>query len=193
MDARLQPCASVKLSCLVSKVRTDPYFYYDPLDFTDPMGLLPDALAAEVEARDVAPAVVLASGATIAVAIAPAAIEGAGAVLTRAAIAFRYGGPAALATKMGLNNATKLQHIFNAREGHTPPSWKEFGSITRAAQELAKATQAAVRAQGTKNGNLDVTIKFGQQTVKVTGIVKDGLAQVGTAFVPKGVPPVELR
>jgi RHS repeat-associated protein len=45
----------------------------DPIDFTDPMGLMPDALIAEPEGRDVAPAVVLGHAAIIGVLAAPAA------------------------------------------------------------------------------------------------------------------------
>ena len=55
----------------------------DPIDFTDPTGLMPDALVAEPERRDVASAVVLGHAAVIGVLAAPAAEAAVG----RAAVA----------------------------------------------------------------------------------------------------------
>jgi RHS repeat-associated protein len=87
-----------------------------------------------------------------------------------------------LAAKLGLT-ANKLNHIFGKAEHKLAGLVKQFGSKEKAGNVLAKATQAAVKAEGTKTGEVfNVTVKLGDQMANVTGKVVDGQAKIGTAF-----------
>jgi RHS repeat-associated protein len=81
----------------------------DPVDFTDPTGLMPDALGAEPEGRDVAPAVVLGHAAVIGALAAPAAEAAVG----RAAIAALSRSPTVARVVAAIAAASKGEQARN--------------------------------------------------------------------------------
>jgi RHS repeat-associated protein len=82
----------------------------DPIDFTDPMGLMTDGLVAEPEGRDVAPAVVLGHAAILGILAAPAAEAAVG----RAAVAAISRSPTVARVAAAIGAAFKGEQARNS-------------------------------------------------------------------------------
>jgi RHS repeat-associated protein len=167
----------------------------DPIDFTDPMGLIPDGpLGPEPNVAPEDRGTYLAAAAIgLAPVLLPAIEAGAGAVVTRSPILFRV--VAALtganaATRAGLDS-NKLNHIFGQSKHNLTPVVKQFGSIQKAGQALAQATQAVLK--GKPDGLFKEAIKVGDQTVTVKGNIINGIAKISSAYIPPPpvLPPVQ--
>ena len=164
----------------------------DPIDFTDPMGLMPDGLVAEPEGRDVAPAVVLGQVATIGVLAAPVAVEQGGAALlslaARVPFVARVLGPGVVATN-------RLNHIFGEPSHNLGGFVKAQGSEKAAFAAVQKAANAALSAgKLTPNakgilpsGDAGNIIKVGDTVIRlIGGRVIDGKVQI-SSFSRKGL------
>jgi len=156
----------------------------DPLDFVDPMGTVPEGpLGPEPQVPAEDRGHYLATGGVVLAAMAagPAgsAVESA---LGRVAIFLRYGGPAALAAKMGLN-ANKLNHIFGKPTHNLDALVKQFRTKERAGQALAQATQAVTK--GRTDGIFEkLPVQVGNYKVLVNGNVIGGTPKISTAYIP---------
>jgi hypothetical protein len=77
----------------------------------------------------------------------------------------------------------KLRHVFGASRHRLGPLIEVFGSEESAFLAVESAAQAAVRAQQL-SGVFEVTVSIGQQNVVVRGAVVEGVARIGTFFIP---------
>lgn len=80
-------------------------------------------------------------------------------------------------------DTNKLHHIFGRAEHNLDGVVAYYGSRDKAFQAIKSATEAAVKADGTK-GVFERTVQAGGASVTVRGIVNDGAVKIGTAFVP---------
>jgi hypothetical protein len=78
-------------------------------------------------------------------------------------------------------DANKLNHIFGNPEYHLESLVQALGGEVEAYQAIQTTTSE--RTQGIA-GNFEVTVSVGGQNVTVRGIVIDGAARIGTAFIP---------
>jgi hypothetical protein len=97
----------------------------------------------------------------------------------------RLFGPLGRVGEVGENvaRANKIRHIFGPARHGLGEVVSHFGSEEAAFQALERATQQAVQSQGLK-GIFETTVKLGGTDVTVRGSVIDGIARIGTAFVP---------
>lgn len=79
----------------------------------------------------------------------------------------------------------KLHHIFDLARHKLDPLVREFGSQERAFEALQRSTQSAIEATGRAEGVFEnLVVKVGASEVTVSGRVIDGIARIGTAFIP---------
>jgi RHS repeat-associated protein len=119
----------------------------------------------------------------LAPAIGAAAGYGAGYGATAAAAAGAAANAATRAAQSGID-PNKLNHIFNNPDHGLGPLVETFGSWEAAGGALQQGAQAAVNASG-QTGRFVQTVDVGGVSVTVKGIVIDGVARIGTAFVPR--------
>jgi hypothetical protein len=75
--------------------------------------------------------------------------------------------------------------VFFGDEGH----WlgglvQEFGGQLEAYDAIGKAAAAEIESKGLGDGLFSIATKVGSQIVTVTGRIKDGIINIGTAFTP---------
>jgi hypothetical protein len=80
-----------------------------------------------------------------------------------------------------IGNANKLEHIFGNAEHSLDSLVSEFGSREAAGNAIQQAAEGAVRQQGL-TGVFETSVKVGNQSITVRGIVIDGAVKIGTAF-----------
>jgi RHS repeat-associated protein len=80
-------------------------------------------------------------------------------------------------------DANKLIHIFGKVEHNLESLVTKFGSPETAFRALQQATQATVEKQGLQ-GVFETTVRVGAENVTVRGAVVNGVAKIGTAFIP---------
>lgn len=171
------------------------YCHNDPVNNTDPMGLLSDPATVNSETMGTA------TWDTMPQAYRTGTQVGAGILLGPAIRASGLAARAALPTLIarlapagviakGLSDAkidsNKLNHIFNNRlHNHNLGGLVNAfrGSQERAAYGVLRATEAAVRSQGIKGEFKDVQVAVAGQTVTVRGNVIDGAVRINTFFV----------
>lgn len=76
-----------------------------------------------------------------------------------------------------------IKHIFGKEAHNLGGLVAEFGSREAAYDALYGATNAAVKAQGTR-GIFEMVVKVGEQAVTVRGNVLNGVLRVNTAYIP---------
>ncbi len=81
-------------------------------------------------------------------------------------------------------DANKLHHIFDNPGHGLDAVVSAYGSQENAYAALQGATASAVQTQGL-TGEFEMTVEVGGQSVKVTGVVMNGTARIGTAYIPK--------
>jgi RHS repeat-associated protein len=127
-------------------------------------------------------AVGLGSGAAVAYFTTGAVTASTGAVVTAgsaslSSLAATYGGSAAL--------ANKLNHVFGKPAHNLGNLLSRFGgSQEKAFSAIQKATESALRSQGIKEGGFNIAVKVGEETVTVGGKIVEGVARIGTAYIP---------
>ncbi len=77
----------------------------------------------------------------------------------------------------------KLHHIFGKASHNLGPLVQRFGTQEATFRAVESATQAAVRSQGL-TGVFETTVNVAGQNVVVRGNVMEGVARVGTFFIP---------
>ena len=87
-----------------------------------------------------------------------------------------------LSIARGVSSNT-LNHIFGKAAHNLSSLVARFGSREAAFSAVRSATQAAVRAKGI-TGIFETTVRVGGQSVVVRGNVINGIARIGTFFVP---------
>jgi RHS repeat-associated protein len=125
----------------------------DPIDFTDPMGLMPDGLVAEPEGRDVAPAVVLGHAAIIGVLAAPAAEAAVG----RVAVAAISRSPTVARVVAAIGAAFKGEQARNSSASSVAKSrevvfWSGRQGANRAAAEAFARSTGKTTLENTPAG-----------------------------------------
>ena len=124
----------------------------DPIDFTDPTGLMPDALVAEPEGRSVAPAVVLGHAAIIGVLAAPAAEAAVG----RAAVAAILRS-STLARLVGISAAASRSQVADKVKGTLMPSGRIGEVVFWSGRQGANRAAAEAFARSTGKTTLEMT------------------------------------
>jgi hypothetical protein len=81
-------------------------------------------------------------------------------------------------------DANKLHHIFDNPDHRLDAVVSAYGSQANAYAALQAATESAVQRQGL-TGEFETTVEVGRQSVKVTGVVMNGTARIGTAYISK--------
>lgn len=79
----------------------------------------------------------------------------------------------------------KLKHFFDDAQHKLGPLVEEFGSRANAGSAMQSAIQAKVASQGITGAFHDVVVRVGSMDVTMRGRVIDGVARIGTAFIPK--------
>jgi RHS repeat-associated protein len=77
----------------------------------------------------------------------------------------------------------KLNHIFGDPGHNLDPLLQQFGSQDSLFNAVRDSTQAAIESQGI-SGIFETTVNVGGQDVVVRGNAIDGIARIGTFFVP---------
>lgn len=80
-------------------------------------------------------------------------------------------------------DANKLAHIFGNARHNLGPLVQKIGSQEATFTAVQSATQAAVRSQGLSSV-FETTVTVAGQNVVVRGNVIDGVARIGTFFIP---------
>ena len=78
----------------------------------------------------------------------------------------------------------KLNHIFANSDHHLQPVIAECGGQVNAYKAILSAAQKAVTQQGISGRFNALPVQVGNSTVRVTGNVMNGVARVGTAYIP---------
>ena len=82
-----------------------------------------------------------------------------------------------------LVDANKLHHIFG-KEGHNlGPLLDKFGSQEATFDAVQNATQGMVKSAGL-SGIFETTVNVAGQNVVVRGNMMEGVARIGTFFIP---------
>lgn len=81
-------------------------------------------------------------------------------------------------------NANKLNHIFGQARHNLGPLAQKFGSQQAAFTAVESAIQAKVAKEGL-TGVFRTSVSVGGQSVEVQGKVIDGVARIGTFYIPK--------
>jgi hypothetical protein len=85
-------------------------------------------------------------------------------------------------SKSSGRDGNKVNHIFGQDRHKLEGVMKEFGTSEKGFAAIQQATDVATRSLGTK-GFFEVTVNVGKSLVTVRGVVADGVAKIGTAFV----------
>ncbi len=168
----------------------------DPVNFSDPFGLCVPWCTAAIGAAIGGGAAALGTvwynylqGRSLSEGVGRNTLVGAGA---GAAVGLGYGllgagGSATVAATAGpkiVENANKLNHLFG-KVGHNLGSLvDEFGGQANAASAMQSAIQAHVSSNNLV-GAFEQVVRVGSQYVTIRGRVIDGVARIGTAFIPK--------
>ena len=80
-------------------------------------------------------------------------------------------------------DGNKLAHIFGNARHNLGPLVQKLGSQEATFTAVQSAAQAAVRSQGL-SGVFQTTVNVSGQNVVVRGNVIDGVARIGTCFIP---------
>jgi hypothetical protein len=85
-----------------------------------------------------------------------------------------------------MRSPNKLHHIFASRRHHLDRLVRRFGSQEAAAQAIQDAVDAAFRAgelASDARGIFETTLDVGGNPVTIRGIILDGTAVVGSAWI----------
>ena len=97
------------------------------------------------------------------------------------------GGAATVALTAGpkvVENANKINHLFGKAQHNLGVLVEEFGGQAGATNAMQNAIQARVTARGL-SGTFKQVVRVGAQDVTIRGRVIEGVARIGTAFIPK--------
>jgi hypothetical protein len=86
-----------------------------------------------------------------------------------------------------MRNPNKLRHIFANPRHNLGPLVRQYGSREAAAQAIQNAVDAALQAEKlTPNtrGVFETTLDIGGHPVTVRGVIVDGAAELGAAWIP---------
>jgi hypothetical protein len=87
------------------------------------------------------------------------------------------------AAEKALFDANKLNHIFGKVEHKLGPLVEKFGSQEATFNAVQGATQSAAQAQKL-TGLFKTTVEVGGQNVVVKGNVINGIARIGSFWIP---------
>ncbi len=82
-------------------------------------------------------------------------------------------------------NPNDLSHVFDNPAHNLDNIVNQYGSQENAYNAIQEATQQVVNETGTTNYVDGIVVNVGGQNVTVRGVVVDGVARIGTAYIPK--------
>jgi RHS repeat-associated protein len=79
-------------------------------------------------------------------------------------------------------NANDMHHAFAKAKHNLGDLVRHCGSEANVYRAVERATEAALKAQGTTSGVYSTTVKIGTEQLTVTGKIVDGVVRVGTFY-----------